>query len=596
MLPVDSLVCFCIPARLESSRLPKKLLLPLGEQLCIQRTVSSVSRSKYFNDNIIVFADDPKIQDCLRTYPCRVILTTLPYTNGTERIARNLYHVDEKYTAIVNIQADEPFVSPRNIDFCIDMHLQRANHVHGNIFYTTLHEERNSAEYLQSTSSIKVVTDADNHALYYSRNVIPWNKHGRLDETFIYKTFTGIYVFDRDMIASYPDLSPSALQVMEDCEQLRILESGYKIKSFPTIEYNEISLNTPHDYEYLLHKYHTSENPTTIEHASSSLLHLDCTLRDGGYVNNWQFSQEFITNYVAMMDRIGIDYVEIGFVNQCAPDEKDVGIARHVTKEYIRSFQDRCFKICVMGDYGHVNMDSLQRFIGVIHLVRIAFHRAAYKEAIEQCVMIKDMGFDVSANIMAITSYTTDDILNVIRLVNQTSIDMVYIADSYGGLHAPQLQHLIEIFQNHLLHARLGIHLHNNMNNAYHNFFTIKSAEIPCIVDSTLFGMGRGAGNLQTELIMFPVLDPATLSGLLTFIDVYIKGEGRSVSWGYDIDYLYAGLLNIHPNYIVHLRQKGASYTCMLMVLHQVVQDGKHTLFDVKYFRGLLVNFSLDKG
>ena len=95
----------------------------------------------------------------------------------------------------------------------------------------------------------------DNNVLYYSRNIIPWNKKGEIRYNYIYKTFTGIYVFNRSMLEMYGNMDDTELQCMEDCEQLKILENGYKIKSYSSIEYNEISLNTEEDYKYLLEKY-----------------------------------------------------------------------------------------------------------------------------------------------------------------------------------------------------------------------------------------------------------------------------------------------------------------------------------------------------
>lgn len=247
-------ICFCIPARYESSRLDKKLLLTFDDETCIKKTVGQVLKSKYANDNVYVLTDSALIQQEVSNLNCEVIMTPGEYCNGTERISKNLHLLPDKYRFIVNIQADEPYISPLNIDEAIVKHLDSADNTQ-NIFYTTLHEENNSAEYLHSTASLKVVTDNRNNVVYYSRNIIPWNKRNEMRKDYAYKTFTGIYVFNRPLLEKYHSLGNTELQLEEDCEQLKIIENGFTIKTYPTIEYNEISLNTGEDYQYLLDKY-----------------------------------------------------------------------------------------------------------------------------------------------------------------------------------------------------------------------------------------------------------------------------------------------------------------------------------------------------
>ena len=245
-------ICFCIPARHNSTRLYQKLLLKFYNESCIQKTVKNVLKSKYFNNNIYVLTDNELIKNELNNLNCNVIMTLGSYNNGSERISKNLDRISSIFEIIVNIQADEPFISYKNIDEAIDKHLACNN---DNIFYTTLHEEDNSVDYLNSTASLKVVSDINNNVLYYSRNIIPWNKKNEINKNYTYKTFTGIYVFNRKNLEKYADMNNTELQNEEDCEQLKIIENGYRIKTYPTIEYNEISLNTMEDYKYLLNKY-----------------------------------------------------------------------------------------------------------------------------------------------------------------------------------------------------------------------------------------------------------------------------------------------------------------------------------------------------
>ena len=136
-------ICFCIPARFSSTRLDKKLLIKINDESIIMKTINQVKKSKYYKNNIFVFTDSDIIKNEIKDNT-NVIITSNNYRNGCERISSNLHHISDKYKIIVNIQADEPFISPTNIDHCIDKHVEIQE---TDIFYTTLHEENNSKEF-----------------------------------------------------------------------------------------------------------------------------------------------------------------------------------------------------------------------------------------------------------------------------------------------------------------------------------------------------------------------------------------------------------------------------------------------------------------
>lgn len=580
-------VCFCIPARYNSTRLNKKLLLPLGKYSCIQHTIQKLYKSSYFNDNIYVFTDSPEIKSHLHDSQCKIILTQGEYKNGTERIAKNLNMIDKTYDIVVNIQADEPFISSKNIDYCINKHL---SHAEKDTFYSTLHETNNENEYLKSTASLKVIVDKYNNVIYYSRNLIPFNKSGMINPNIKYKTFTGIYVYDINKIIDYGNLNNTFLQDEEDCEQLKVLEHGFKIKSYDTVEFNEISLNTEEDYAYLLNKYCKTKKSYI----------LDCTLRDGGYINNWRFSETFIKDYKTLMQNCNIDFVEIGFLNKPRLYKSEVvGKCRNIDQEYLDQFINRKFKTSVLCDYKVINIDLLKnkKNLQIIDLVRVAFHKHNMLEAIETCSIIKDLGYKVSVNAMAITNYNEKELDILLDKVNSKSFDILYIADSYGSLQSFELKDYISKFDKKLTQTNIGIHLHNNMNNAYHNYLTNKDINIDknLYIDSTIFGMGRGAGNLQTELVIFNTNKSENKINLLTeiliFIDEHltkIYNNNIKVKWGYYIDYFLSGLLKMHPNYINKFRDIELNFKSMLLLIKKICQDNKQAYFDLEYVNKLI--------
>lgn len=269
-------ICFCIPARYDSKRLYGKLLLNINGMTCIERTIKQTLKSEYATtNNVYVMTDSKDIETNIKNLGVQIILTTQSCCNGTDRISKHLHLIPKKYTFIVDIQADEPFISPLNIDNAILKHIE---HNSDKVYYTTLHETRNEIDVLKSTATLKVVTDINNNAILYSRNIIPWNKNGEILTDYVYKTFTGIYIFNRNHLESYQYLKNTPLQMIEDCEQLKIIENGYLIKSFPTIEYNEISLNTKEDYDYLINKYFNNE---TVQGIKFVVFDLDGVFTDG---------------------------------------------------------------------------------------------------------------------------------------------------------------------------------------------------------------------------------------------------------------------------------------------------------------------------
>ena len=579
-------VCICIPCRFNSSRLPGKLTYKFGDEYTIVKTYLKAKKSKYASE-IFLLIDDKKIYDIMIKYTDKILYTDVNCKNGTERISKNLNKISNDYNVIVNIQADEPFVSHLNIDFCIDKHLENNNE---NVFYTTLHEQENSDEYLKSTASLKVICDKFNNVIYYSRNLIPFNKKGVINPNIIYNTFTGIYVYNRDKILKYSDLDDTILQNEEDCEQLKLIENGLKIKSYKTIEYNEISLNTEEDYKFLKNKYESS-------YLKKKYNLLDCTLRDGGYINNWRFTDDFLNEYIKLMEDSNIDYVEIGFINKKTTyKNKVVGKYRNIDEEYLNLFTNVKFKVVVLADFQNINLDILRNKNSkkIIDLVRIAFHKKNLNESIKVANYIKELGYNVSLNAMAITNYDNDELNNLFNLINKNNFDILYIADSYGSLNNEEISDYLTLFNEKLINTNIGIHLHNNMNNAFSNYLRSKITEVDKIlfIDSTIFGMGRGAGNLQTELVLNNLeVDKKIIIEYFIFIDKFLMisyNNNKKTNWGYNIDYFISGLLKTHPNYINQFRDLKLSFSNILFLINIVIENNKHNYFDKEYVTKLV--------
>lgn len=321
---------------------------------------------------------------------------------------------------------------------------------------------------------------------------------------------------------------------------------------------------------------------------------LDCTLRDGGYINNWRFSEDFLNSYYNTCHNV--DYIEIGFVNNTYEYKNQiVGSNRMLTLSKIESFSNYEFKKVVMADFSDINLDILRKNID-IDLVRIAFHKNDLIEALKTCKEVKDLGYKVSVNAMAITNYSHDELDILIEYINKNGLDILYIADSYGSLHQDDIKDYLTLFDSKLNKTcEIGFHLHNNMNNAYGNYEYLKniskSLKRTIIVDSTMFGMGRGAGNLQTELVVInenKKIEFKQIVDILLFIQDYIKPNYKKDDneWGYDLDYLLSGYLKMHPNYIASMRDLHISMKNRFFLIEKMIEKN----FQYNYFNKEIIN------
>jgi 4-hydroxy 2-oxovalerate aldolase len=319
---------------------------------------------------------------------------------------------------------------------------------------------------------------------------------------------------------------------------------------------------------------------------------LDCTLRDGGYINNWRFSTDFLNSYISTINDINVDYIEIGFINKNKTySGQIVGSCRNLTSSAINDISKKTSaKIVVMADFDNINKEILKENVN-IDMVRIAFHKQDMENALELCKEIKSMGYIVSANAMAVTNYSEEELQQLFNTVNNYDIDILYIADSYGSLSQTELTELLKTYQTNC-NAQIGIHLHNNMQNAFSNFESVIETDL--FVDSTMFGMGRGAGNLNTELVITTLqknISMQSLKNMLTFIQEFVKPHYKILEnkWGYDLDYLMSGFLKIHPNYVVKMRELNVCMCDRFDILHNIstkydgakfTLDSFHTIID----------------
>lgn len=284
---------------------------------------------------------------------------------------------------------------------------------------------------------------------------------------------------------------------------------------------------------------------------------LDATIRDGGIVNNFAFSDDFVKKLYEANVKAGIDYMEFGYkADKDMFKESDFGKWKFTREEDIRRIvgdNNTDLKISVMADVGRTNFkrDILPRSESVIDMIRVATYIYQLPLAIEMIEDAHEKGYETTVNIMAISKVQEDELIKGLELLCKTNVDIIYLVDSFGVLFPEQTVRLTKIYKEMAdkYGKKIGVHTHNNQQLAFAN--TIEAlTNGASLLDATVSGMGRGAGNCFMESLLAFLRNPKyNLVPVMDFVQKYIKAEKEKGSiWGYDIPYLLTGVLNSHPS------------------------------------------------
>lgn len=227
-----NLVLGVIPVRYNSSRLPGKPLLPLRGKPLIQRVYERASKSKLL-DSLLVATDDQRIENKVKGFGGKVVLTSQKPRTGSDRVAEAVRNLN--YDLILNIQGDEPFLKPQMLDQLINFMQKNKNVQMG-----TLAKKVKDKDFFKNPDRVKVVMDKNGNAIYFSRFSIPFQ---RKKEKINYYEHIGIYAFRKKFLSKYSQLKQTPLEKSESLEQLRVLENGYRIKVLLT-KYGSKSINS----------------------------------------------------------------------------------------------------------------------------------------------------------------------------------------------------------------------------------------------------------------------------------------------------------------------------------------------------------------
>ncbi len=297
---------------------------------------------------------------------------------------------------------------------------------------------------------------------------------------------------------------------------------------------------------------------------------VDCTLRDGGLVNDFYFSDEFVKALYQANVSAGVDYMEFGYkASKEMFDVNKFGKWKFTDDKHIREIVGDNMtemKISVMADVGRCDFrkDILNKKDSPIDMVRVATYINTIPAAVEMIEDCTKKGYETTVNIMAISKSNDVDIDAALELLCRSSVGTIYLVDSYGSLYPEQVRRLsekyLEIADKH--GKKVGIHAHNNQQLAFANT-TEAIIKGVSYLDATVSGMGRGCGNCPSELLLGFLKNPKyRINPILKFVEAYIMPLRREgVVWGYDVPYLLTGLLNQHPKTAIQfMKEKREDY------------------------------------
>ena len=286
---------------------------------------------------------------------------------------------------------------------------------------------------------------------------------------------------------------------------------------------------------------------------------LDCTLRDGGYCNQWKFGKRNIEMVISSLVEAGISTVEYGYLDEkCKYDEDSTQVP---SLEMISTMPG--IEYVLMINYGSMGIEKIPICNTPIKGLRVAFHKKDMDKALIFCKGLQDKGYSVYVQPMATNGYNTEEYKVLLEKVNELKPMAFYIVDSFGSMYDLEVERYLQLADERLkADIALGFHGHDNSRLAFDNAKTIiKSCSRDTVyIDSSIMGMGRGAGNLSTEIIVEyfnkHYNSDYNIRPILKVIDEVINFFYLEKTWGYSPYLFITGLYQCHPNYAVYLLEE----------------------------------------
>ena len=314
---------------------------------------------------------------------------------------------------------------------------------------------------------------------------------------------------------------------------------------------------------------------------------LDCTLRDGGYINEWNFKTQQIQSILNLLIKSNIDFIELGFLtkeknkNQTALFDNFDDINK-ITSDFSKE------KLCLMVEFSKFPIDEIIKY-SIIKNIRVIFKKQNIKEALLYCEKLVQNDFKVFINPTYINEYSNNEIIDLINKINNINPYCLSIVDTLGMFNEKNIKKLYLSIDNNLNpNINIGFHAHDNLGLAFLNAQVLidLTKKRNLIIDSSIFGMGRGAGNIQSELLAKYLNDNYKTNYDIISILKAIRNEIEPIynktPWGATMPFYLAAIHQCHPDYAKYLTKENLPLDKIDFILKNIPKE-KRTTFDINY-------------
>jgi len=287
---------------------------------------------------------------------------------------------------------------------------------------------------------------------------------------------------------------------------------------------------------------------------------IDCTVRDGGLMNKWQFSFDFVRDVYQSLGQAGVDYMEIGYLSsESAFDRKVVGPWRFCAEADLKKVigdGEKKIKLSAMADIGRIELDDIPPAAeSSLDMVRVACYAHQIDTAIHLAEHCLDKGYETTINLMAVTTVGLRELNEALNDLAKSRVPIIYLVDSFGAMYQEDIDTLAKKYIESLPGKTIGIHCHNNQQLGFANTIAAIINGINYL-DATLYGIGRGAGNCPLELLLSFLKNPKfNVRPVIEVIENQILPVREKIDWGYFVPYMVTGVLNQHPRTAIALME-----------------------------------------
>ena len=547
-----------IPIKLNNERLPGKNIKMLGNKPLIKYILKTLKEVKGL-DEVYVYCSDEAI---------------IEYIDGLATFLKRDKKLDEKTANFTQIFT--AFMNEVDADIYVYAHATAPF-----ITKETIEEEIKSVASgkYDSAFTAEKIQDflwEDGSPLNFDAQNIPRSQ----DLPIVYRETSGVYVFTKEVFQKYKrriGMNPNIIEV----DRKEMVDINY-IEDFQLAE----KMLSPED----MYKF-----PKRVKL-------LDCTLRDGGCVNNFNFGNKAMENILNSVEESGIEIIELGYINdkKGSPNDRTQFDSIESANKFLKNKKPEK-EYVVMIDHGAYDYDLLpEKEANGIDGIRIAFHKKDYIAAIEDAKKVLAKGYKAYIQPMVIINYSEKEIKDLIYRINEEvpEIEAIYIVDSFGQMKLGDPSRILNIIDTYLKREiKLGFHGHNNLQMSFSNSLEILNCDIDreIILDCSINGMGKGAGNMPTEII----IDYANTNlnknynneVIYKAIKELIEPYKENYTWGYCFKYLISSLYACTPSYVNYFVDKCGVTADDLISILTLMDEYKRVAFDEVYAKELIEQY-----